>query len=249
MHLSDDDSDGLRHAAFEHYQALFSATRWAIQDLEDVLRATFNPGVELDLGVLHEEYMARRQQVFDAFQSDLAAEDAVLTALLHQWLVPLSEGRPADEEAVLRILASPASAIADEDLPDFGEPEPEPEPEPELVRVASPLPWKRYAQAPAPAAKPAERKPARKRSPPKRHTPAASSARVEEGDWMEALQVIEETLALLDDLPEQAEDFRESVQDKLENICDWVREREFVTDAQANAINNMARGVDKWLQR
>lgn len=49
------------------------------------------------------------------------------------------------------------------------------------------------------------------------------------------------------DLPERAEDFGNSVTEKAESVMAWVDEHRHVTPAQMGMLENMERGVDKWL--
>ena len=65
-------------------------------------------------------------------------------------------------------------------------------------------------------------------------------------DWKEALADIEESLPRLEKLPEAAEDFACSVQEKLESMATWIEENEHVTEAQSTAIQNMINGIEKW---
>lgn len=68
-------------------------------------------------------------------------------------------------------------------------------------------------------------------------------------DFGEALDFCDELLTDLDELPERAEDFRDSVREKVESIRDWVEEHETITERQAEALRNIRAGVDKWLRR
>lgn len=62
----------------------------------------------------------------------------------------------------------------------------------------------------------------------------------------EALQLCEDILEMLGDLPERAAEFSESVEDKVLSIMKWA-EIDSVTEAQLQALRNMQRGVEKWL--
>jgi hypothetical protein len=68
-------------------------------------------------------------------------------------------------------------------------------------------------------------------------------------DPQSALDVIEETLDILDELPEEAEDFVSSVGEKLENMRNWIEEKDKVTDRMAEAIENMHGGALRWRNR
>lgn len=65
-------------------------------------------------------------------------------------------------------------------------------------------------------------------------------------DAGDAIDLIRETLDLLDELPEEAEDFRSSVGEKLENMQIWIEEHDKVTDRMAEAIENMHGGALRW---
>jgi hypothetical protein len=77
-------------------------------------------------------------------------------------------------------------------------------------------------------------------------TPAETTG---SGDWEQALQTIADTLELLDQLPEEAEDFTSSVTEKLTNMRSWIESRGRVTPKMESAIENMHRGALKWLER
>ena len=66
-------------------------------------------------------------------------------------------------------------------------------------------------------------------------------------DWEESLELAQETLKKLDDLPEAAEDFSISVEEKLKSMIEGIEEYSDVTEPVAQAIENMAAGVDRWL--
>jgi hypothetical protein len=59
--------------------------------------------------------------------------------------------------------------------------------------------------------------------------------------------MINETLELIDELPEEAEEFGESVREKLEDIMGWAEARNHITEGQVAAVENMDAGVRKWL--
>lgn len=66
-------------------------------------------------------------------------------------------------------------------------------------------------------------------------------------DWQQAIKDIDEILETLPDLPERAFDFASGVSDTLESIRAWILENEHVTEPQADAIENIDAGVQKWL--
>lgn len=51
------------------------------------------------------------------------------------------------------------------------------------------------------------------------------------------------------DLPERAEEFGSSVEEKAEAIGEWVEQNERVTEKQLSALKNMVDGVDRWICR
>lgn len=66
-------------------------------------------------------------------------------------------------------------------------------------------------------------------------------------NWEESLIAINNALDNLEELPEEALDFAISVEDKLMSIKTWVTRHEHCTDKQWSAVENMARGIDKWM--
>mgnify|MGYP001358390566 CR=1 FL=1 len=66
-------------------------------------------------------------------------------------------------------------------------------------------------------------------------------------DWRDALEEIRDVLADVELLPERAEGFAASVEEKLDSMAAWIEENEHVTDAQMTAIANMRTGVERWL--
>lgn len=69
----------------------------------------------------------------------------------------------------------------------------------------------------------------------------------EDSDWEGALELCKELIAELADLPERAEDFVESVEEKVLSIQEWIEENEHVTPKQLEALRNMRTGVHRWL--
>lgn len=66
-------------------------------------------------------------------------------------------------------------------------------------------------------------------------------------DAEDALDQCDHILELCDEVPEKGEDFAESVREKVESIAAWIEENEHVTDAQKDSLNNMERGVSRWI--
>jgi len=63
--------------------------------------------------------------------------------------------------------------------------------------------------------------------------------------WELILKNIEEGLDDIQDLPDRAEEFAFSVDEKLRSIHEWVTEHEHITDAQQDAVANMLGAVEK----
>lgn len=65
-------------------------------------------------------------------------------------------------------------------------------------------------------------------------------------EWEDAVEQCKELIAELADLPEQAEDFVDSVETKVLGIQEWIEEHKVVTQKQIEALENMRRGALKW---
>lgn len=63
----------------------------------------------------------------------------------------------------------------------------------------------------------------------------------------EVIDYCEETLNLIADLPDEADDFAFSVEKKITSIRDWVSEHKRFTEKQVKALENMRSGIEKWL--
>lgn len=68
-------------------------------------------------------------------------------------------------------------------------------------------------------------------------------------EWEDALDMIDEALCEVEDLPDNAADFAESVEEKLRNLDEWISDNEHVTASQFAAIENMAAGIRRWNER
>lgn len=53
-------------------------------------------------------------------------------------------------------------------------------------------------------------------------------------------------LSKVNDLPEAAEEFAASIEEKTSGILEWIEENDHVTDAQIDALDSMAAGVERW---
>jgi len=66
-------------------------------------------------------------------------------------------------------------------------------------------------------------------------------------DCEEYLSLANETLSRLGELPDEAADFADGVREKLEGMVKFMEQRDVCTEKMAAAIENMASGVDRWL--
>jgi len=64
-----------------------------------------------------------------------------------------------------------------------------------------------------------------------------------------ALNICENILEMLEELPEAAMGFAVSVEEKTKNMRDWIENKEYVTDKQYTALENMKSGCEKWMYR
>ena len=62
----------------------------------------------------------------------------------------------------------------------------------------------------------------------------------------EALSIAEEIESMAADLPEEGEDFGESVAEKAADIAANIKSHNRVTDNQLNALENMRDGLSRW---
>lgn len=65
-------------------------------------------------------------------------------------------------------------------------------------------------------------------------------------DWSAFLADAKALLGVLDDLPEAADDFADSVQAKLWGMIEWVEEARHVTPKMEEALDNMEAGARRW---
>lgn len=69
-------------------------------------------------------------------------------------------------------------------------------------------------------------------------------------DLLAAENAIDQCDAILeniDELPERAEEFGESVRQKVESMKMWIEENDYVTEKIQNSLNNMEEAVLRWL--
>ncbi len=85
--------------------------------------------------------------------------------------------------------------------------------------------------------------------------PDARPKRRPTGDDAAALRV-EEALELVDSIvdgcgqiPERGQEYAESVSERATDIGRTIEERQFVTDKQMSALENMLAGVNRWIER
>lgn len=70
----------------------------------------------------------------------------------------------------------------------------------------------------------------------------------DECEWEDWLSTIRGAISDAGDLPERAEDFADSVKEKLGSIEAWVEEKKHITDAQQSAVANMEAGIGRWMK-
>lgn len=68
----------------------------------------------------------------------------------------------------------------------------------------------------------------------------------DEGDTEAFIEKCESLLGDLDDLPDRATDFADSVREKVESMRAWVERNGRVTARMTSALENMAEGLEKW---
>lgn len=67
-----------------------------------------------------------------------------------------------------------------------------------------------------------------------------------DGTWEDFVEAARECVDGLDDLPERAGDFADSVREKLESMMGWAEEHKVATAAMWTALRNMEAGADRW---
>lgn len=67
-------------------------------------------------------------------------------------------------------------------------------------------------------------------------------------DWEDAVEQCERILEMLDDLPDEAEEFASSVGEKVESIMEYAKSRQRITEGQQTALDNMEAGCQRWLE-
>ncbi len=70
----------------------------------------------------------------------------------------------------------------------------------------------------------------------------------QEDEIKETNKLCDEILELIPDLPEKAEEFGASVEEKTLNIKEWIETNNMVTPAQIKALKNMMKGLSKWFR-
>jgi len=63
----------------------------------------------------------------------------------------------------------------------------------------------------------------------------------------EAMELVDEIVALADDVPDRGADFAESVREKSLSIGETIERTDRVTEAQAEALENMRNGLLRWM--
>jgi len=70
---------------------------------------------------------------------------------------------------------------------------------------------------------------------------------VTDGEAREAVDIANSILADLEELPESADDFGESVGEKVRSMREWIERNNHVTSRQRSALENMRAGTDRWM--
>jgi hypothetical protein len=65
--------------------------------------------------------------------------------------------------------------------------------------------------------------------------------------YEEAVDLCDEIMDLLSELPEKAWDFRNSVEGKVQDMRDWIEQHRRCTPKQMEALRNMKKGAENWL--
>ena len=66
-------------------------------------------------------------------------------------------------------------------------------------------------------------------------------------DWEAFVESAQEALDAAEDIPRSGVHFRDSVQQKIEDMKDWAEENERVTEVMWTALENMRNGIERWL--
>lgn len=64
----------------------------------------------------------------------------------------------------------------------------------------------------------------------------------------EAIDLCNEIMQKASEVPEEGEDFAESVAEKAESIKKWIQKHDEVTSAQASSLENMSEALDRWIK-
>lgn len=68
-------------------------------------------------------------------------------------------------------------------------------------------------------------------------------------EWQDRLDQCARILEMVDELPERASDFGESVGEKVADMAKWIEANKTVTEKQREALDNMESGAERWLSR
>jgi hypothetical protein len=68
-------------------------------------------------------------------------------------------------------------------------------------------------------------------------------------NWKTAVEWCDRILEDVENMPSRAEEFGESVSEKVSLIQEWVEENEHITDGQRDALERMEASVRRWLDR
>jgi hypothetical protein len=67
-------------------------------------------------------------------------------------------------------------------------------------------------------------------------------------EFEDALALCDEIQEILEELPEKAQKFRNSVESKVQDMRDWIAEHQHCTPKQYEALKNMKKGAEAWQQ-
>lgn len=69
----------------------------------------------------------------------------------------------------------------------------------------------------------------------------------DKGCLKEAERLLESIREGVECLPDEGEEFGQSVLEKAESIMEWAEKENFITPKQLEALENMDNGIQKWL--
>jgi len=209
------------YAAHDQAFATTIASAMAYRELRELLAEPEMEVLPEDLQAFYDEYIARRTIVIQAFNTDIAAIDALYQATIQAVRDgTLAIWNPAKEQAAIQMPAAiPKRQIGSQQAP------PAPQPGAPYSINLDALPDEAADQA-APAA----------------------GRKVYSQKWQEAVGIGEDILRDLPELPDAAADFAESVQARVADQIEWIQENRRVTDKMLTSLERTAKGVARWLK-